>query len=1003
MSNYIEIINGRKNKINLIGDIVGNSYSQSLTYKSIDCDYNTLTNITPSNIKSSALAIGAGDNDKLTTKGYVSDLISLNLTAYIKLQGDWDVINNNPDITGTTNVGFAWKVYNASEGYPNTNTILDGIDDWKNGDLAVKTSTGWMLVKGNSISLTWGSITGDVQNQVDLIQYFNDKFEVKGQLDSLHNLGLYQGNIEDLGMHWVEIPTTFSDIQAIYHVKYLEQGIVLAGSYGGTDDTGLRIYRSNDYGLTFPTTIQLPTQTNDNGSTFQILYLQNGIVLVGGYHSAHASYGYTYRSTDYGLTWARISMPVSVNSVLCYCDLEGGNVLAGCSLTNKIFKSTDYGATWSVIGTMGLNTSKNIQTITYLGSNTTQKTLIGGSTDNNVYKSVDGGITWTSCFTATSTINCSSYFGNGVVVVGTENGTLYRSYDYGVTWVSLGGNRSIRFITYVGSGVAFYTTSNNAAIYKTIDNGSHWYEIPNVFSGHTYSLKMSYAGNGLLFSSVGDVSGGTAKIYRSTIFEPITHPIFNGIKYTYPTINSSGVLSNDGNGILSWDNGKADLISSPSAVQQLSLLNIDSNGQYKASNVYYVQTESDINVILGNATGNICVVLLNDITYTSSTFTALHETNILFTGKNLTFSSTSPIDLQNTSNIEITFHNIVKSGNVSNSLTLNNNNAGHSIILNIASIESSTISFTSTNNQTYTVTYQDTTATTISSSGTSTTVTRGNINSISSSKADKVIPYPLQQTALLSVDSTGQYVPSGIYNISTETELASILTDNAIPYIQINLLEDVTYTSSTWLNGGSNNILFTGKKLKFSASSVDLSTYVSLSVTFHNIVEAIGTSNNLTFNASTSFYLNFTSIVGNIVTFASSTNKTFTVIYQDSTATLALSGSATTVTNGNVGGIIGDDTRTVTLGSVSGTVNVDMSAGVQFTATMGNSTTFNFTNIVVNKPIFIKVTGAFTITLVTTGVLFHYITVDAYDHTKSMLWVMFTDSTNANYNFKNID
>ena len=116
MSNYIEIINGRKNKINLIGDIVGNSYSQSLTYKSIDCDYNTLTNITPSNIKSSALAIGAGDNDKLTTKGYVSDLISLNLTAYIKLQGDWDVINNNPDITGTTNVGFAWKVYNASEG-----------------------------------------------------------------------------------------------------------------------------------------------------------------------------------------------------------------------------------------------------------------------------------------------------------------------------------------------------------------------------------------------------------------------------------------------------------------------------------------------------------------------------------------------------------------------------------------------------------------------------------------------------------------------------------------------------------------------------------------------------------------------------------------------------------------------------------------------------------------------------------------------------------------------
>ena len=606
MSNYIEIINGKKHKIALIGDIVGTSDVQTLTYKSIDCDYNTISNITPSNIKTSALAIGVSNNDQLTTKGYVNDLISLNLTSYIKLQGDWDAINNNPDITGTTEVGFAWKVYNASTGSPNTNTVLDGISDWKDGDLAVKTSSGWMLIKGDSISLTWGSITGSiinqtdlsialnsklnsnvsitagqhtkitydsnglvtsgtdlvwgdisgsVTNQTDLIEYFNDIYEVKGQLDSLHNLGLYQGDIEDLGMHWVQTATTFADIQGIYHVKHLEQGIVLAGSYGGPDGVGLRVYRSTDYGLTFPTTIQLSTSlsdTNDNGTTFQILYLQNGIVLIGGYHSGHSNLGFTYRSTDYGLTWTNISMPVAVKGVQCYCDIETGNVLAGCNANNSVFKSSDNGATWSIIGTMGTTSSDGIQTISYLGSNTTQQILIGGSLDNNVYKSVNGGVTWISCFTATSGINCSSYFGNGVVVVGTEDGTLYRSHDYGTTWVAIGGNRSIRFITYVGSGVAFYTTSFSATLFKTIDNGSHWFEVTGAFFDHSFGLKLSYAGNGLMFAATGDASGGTARVLRSTIYEPITHPIFNGIRYTYPTSNVSGVLTNDGSGNLTW-------------------------------------------------------------------------------------------------------------------------------------------------------------------------------------------------------------------------------------------------------------------------------------------------------------------------------------------------------------------------------------------------------------------------------------------------------------------
>ena len=125
--------------------------------------------------------------------------------------------------------------------------------------------------------------------------------------------------------------------------------------------------------------------------------------------------------------------------------------------------------------------------------------------------------------------------------------------------------------------------------------------------------------------------------------------------------------------------------------------------------------------------------------------------------------------------------------------------------------------------------------------------------------------------------------------------------------------------------------------------------------------------------------------------------------YTGSTSITEVTHDATILGSGTVLSPLSLNLNTVSLGNISGVTNIDMSVGVQFTGVMIGATTFNFTNIVVNKPIFIKVTGAFTITLVTTGVTFHYITVDTYNPTKSMLWVMFTDSTNANYNFKNID
>lgn len=574
-------------------------------------------------------------NRSLPDVEWVNNRISTSISTLLLPVANGGTNSNTALVNNRVMVSSFGKIIESSSISTTNLSVLSGITSVVTGtsDNNKFATKGYIdnLVAANAP--VWGSITGLIESQTDLINYFSDRFEVKGQLDSLHNLGLYQGNIEELGMHWTEADATFDDIQAIYHTKHLEQGIVIAGSYGGPNGTGLRVYRSTDYGKTFPTIIQLPTPNNNNGTTFHIVYLQNGIVLIGGYESASNTNGFTYRSTDYGLTWTRVSMSTDVKGVFCYCDLEGGNILAGCINTNQLFKSTDYGATWAVLTSIGSSTGSTISTLTYLGSNTTQQIVIAGLGDHHVYKSLDGGATWTDLFTATSAVNCSSYFGNGVIVIGTEDGTLYRSNDYGVNWVTFGGNTSIRFITYVGSGVAFYTTSGPAKLFKTVNNGSSWFEVSNAFSGFQYSLKLSYAGNGLMFAAVGDSSGGNAKVYRSTIFEPIVKPIIKGIIYEPPVTNAAGYLHNDGTGILTW--GSIDLSTLLAKSNNLSDL---ADSQTALNNITSVASANNEYVLTKDtATGNAkwkSVVAIGGPNYGKTYYVSDTETNdVWVTGK----------------------------------------------------------------------------------------------------------------------------------------------------------------------------------------------------------------------------------------------------------------------------------------------------------------------------------------------------------------------------------
>jgi len=106
-------------------------------------------------------------------QGALDELASLTQGALL-LQGDWDADTNTPDITGTTETGFAWRVSVAG------NASLGGISDWKTGDLAVKVDTGWIKVDNQDVAAVWGNISGSLANQADLQAALDAKFSKAG-------------------------------------------------------------------------------------------------------------------------------------------------------------------------------------------------------------------------------------------------------------------------------------------------------------------------------------------------------------------------------------------------------------------------------------------------------------------------------------------------------------------------------------------------------------------------------------------------------------------------------------------------------------------------------------------------------------------------------------------------------------------------------------------------------------------------------------------------------
>ncbi|QEG35141.1 Ycf48-like protein [Bythopirellula goksoeyrii] len=240
-----------------------------------------------------------------------------------------------------------------------------------------------------------------------------------------------------------------------------------------------------------------------------IAYFGNGVVLAG---TRAPDPGVIYRSSDYGITWARVGNITGTDLITC---LASGHDGVGFLLTGNqahVWRTEDYGETWEDLGKV--SGAQNPVFANAYGLLVTSKgTLIVTDTaprGGHIYRSLDNGNSWTDLGPISSKpLYRLLEVGDGVVANGWA-GHVYKSKDDGLTWKDLGhlANSELYAFEYIPPHTILVGTEKGI-ILTSNDNGETWKDQGHlapfaddfVWAGGENVLYSTYAGSRLLYLS----------------------------------------------------------------------------------------------------------------------------------------------------------------------------------------------------------------------------------------------------------------------------------------------------------------------------------------------------------------------------------------------------------------------------------------------------------------------------------------------------------------------
>lgn len=234
---------------------------------------------------------------------------------------------------------------------------------------------------------------------------------------------------------------------------------------------------------------------------------------------------FLWRSTDEGLTWAKVTTP-SVRA-LCLAMASNGVCLAG-GASGGMMRSTDNGATWATV-TSGFSTT----TIYGVATDGAGKWILVGNFGKTSYSTDDGAtftLTPSSPFGTTNLGKIASNKAGTWIAASDQAAKVGVSTDNGATWtIKTTGIEAFSTVAHVTGNewVAFGYGAYHT--WRTLDNGATWIE-GNINNGQVNRVAKGQGGGGKIFA---------AHSYGNFILEPVgSYPYDPATQFKVPAITA---------------------------------------------------------------------------------------------------------------------------------------------------------------------------------------------------------------------------------------------------------------------------------------------------------------------------------------------------------------------------------------------------------------------------------------------------------------------------------
>ncbi len=336
--------------------------------------------------------------------------------------------------------------------------------------------------------------------------------------------GVYSSN--DDGLTWIARNTGIENhgINSIIS----SQGLVYAGTLGGgvfrSSDNGQTWLASSNANNLFITSLVFNDpyiyagaaslglyRSSDNGVTWSQVVANVNVeeMCVSGNKLFVSEYGYTYTTTDHGVTWNLVGELEGAAVFSYHCD--SSNIYVGSR--NKIYRSTNNGVTFSEINIPFNFSIVNIYSITALGS-----TLFAATSYDGVYKSTNNGNTWFAANLGMGPKDVRAVILTDAsnLIAGTHYVGMYRSTDFGVSWnkSQTGFPAGTSILSLLESESSIYAGTRDG-VFRTDDNGDSWAKMGGTNDTTMYSDVWAMCEhNGVLYAGMQLYFDAT--IYKST-------------------------------------------------------------------------------------------------------------------------------------------------------------------------------------------------------------------------------------------------------------------------------------------------------------------------------------------------------------------------------------------------------------------------------------------------------------------------------------------------------